>query len=181
MFSLQPPRETAKLVRCSLSRAVTCEHPTADNLGGLGKSHEIGVPVQIYPLFENGFRAHTGLSIKENHSESTQLYASFDKVASENEYGWNYGRDSSSSLDRIGKVDDKNRMICFPCRCLDKRVSKPRKLTVTRSSPNERFQHGKPRRCMSTYLHKSGGRTWYSEREMDLPVRRCRNNGQRRL
>lgn len=88
----------------------------ANTFKGLGAAHEIGVPVQIYPLFENGFRAHTGLSLKENHSQSAQLYASFAKVAQENEYSWNYGREAASA-DRLARADEKNRMICFPCGC----------------------------------------------------------------
>lgn len=100
----------------SLSQITPCGCEIADSPGGIGRSHEIGVPVQIYPLFENGFRVHTGKSLKENHSESAQLYASFAKVAQENEYSWNYGREAAS-VERLGRVDDKNRMICFPCKC----------------------------------------------------------------
>lgn len=158
------------------SQAFICGGSTADHLGGLGKSHEIGVPVQIYPLFENGFRAHTGLSIKENHSESTQLYASFDKVASKNEYAWNYGRDSASSVDRIGKVDGKNRMICFPCRWSRPEACSSPILTIIRPSSDECFQHYKPRWRMSTYLHESGRRARDPQGEMDLSTRRCRND-----
>lgn len=80
------------------------------DLGGL---HSIGAPIHIYPLYENGFRAHRGQSIKSNHEESTLLYENFSKVAERNPYAWNAGNVESQSS--IGTVSSNNRMICFPC------------------------------------------------------------------
>ncbi|TVY26586.1 hypothetical protein LHYA1_G004532 [Lachnellula hyalina] len=81
----------------------------------MGKStfHSLGLPIQIYPLYENGFRAHRGQSISENHQESAQLYASFAKVAEKMPLAWNYGQ-PATTMDDIGTVSKKNRMICFP-------------------------------------------------------------------
>lgn len=85
----------------------------ADNTGGIGKIHNIGAPIQVYPLYENGFRAHRGQSIAENNTESAKLYAHFAEVAKTYEYAWNYGK--AHDEETIGTTSDKNRMICFPC------------------------------------------------------------------
>ncbi|KAF2468179.1 uncharacterized protein BDR25DRAFT_290846 [Lindgomyces ingoldianus] len=87
--------------------------PTGRSLGdNLGATHDIGAPIHVYPLYENGLRAHRGQSLKENHEESVRLYARFSEVAEGNVYAWNSGkRDDGKS---IGTVTKKNRMICFP-------------------------------------------------------------------
>ena len=86
----------------------------ADNTTkGMGGLHDIGAPIHIYPLYENGFRAHRGQSIDENNEESAKLYAYFADVAEGNEYAWNYGKKETEKS--IGTVSQKNRMICFPC------------------------------------------------------------------
>jgi hypothetical protein len=80
----------------------------------LGALHDIGAPIHVYPLFENGFRAHRKQSIKDNNRESAKLYGKFAKVAENNPVAWNHGKHISE--DFIGTVSKKNRMICFPCR-----------------------------------------------------------------
>ncbi|QIX01047.1 hypothetical protein AMS68_006564 [Peltaster fructicola] len=79
----------------------------------LGAIHSIGNPVHIYPLYENGLRAHRGQSIDDNAKESAQLYADFAKVAADNPYAWSHGKPALSA-EAIGTVGKKNRMICFP-------------------------------------------------------------------
>jgi hypothetical protein len=87
-------------------------YPNAD----LGAIHDIGAPIHVYPLFENGFRAHRRQTIKENNRESAKLYADFAKVAEKNLYAWNYGKAVGEEF--IGTVSRKNRMICFPCKSI---------------------------------------------------------------
>lgn len=82
---------------------------------GLGAAHSIGAPIHIYPLYENGLRAHRGQSIQENNRESAELYGGFAKVAEANEYAWNYGKPAKTA-ETIGTVTKQNRMICFPCK-----------------------------------------------------------------
>lgn len=82
---------------------------------GIATRHKIGLPRQIYPLYENGYRAHQGQSVEENHKESVKLYADFAKVAQENMYSWQYGEQYASEK-IIGVVCAKNRMICSPCK-----------------------------------------------------------------
>ena len=81
---------------------------------GIGTLHSVGLPIHIYPLYENAFRAHRGQSIQDNNKESAELYADFAKVAEGNPLAWNYGKPAATEKD-IGTVSKKNRMICFPC------------------------------------------------------------------
>ncbi|KAK5045901.1 hypothetical protein LTR84_008687 [Exophiala bonariae] len=91
----------------SVFSATGRDHGT--NIGG---THSIGDPIHIYPLFENGFRAHRGQSLAANHDESAQLYAEFAEVAEKQPLAWNYG--SRKSKQDIATVSKRNRMICLP-------------------------------------------------------------------
>lgn len=96
------------------------ENPSIQNyeltcLLDVGAVHQIGAPIHIYPLYENGFRAHRNQTIQENNDESAQLYAEFAEVAAKNPQAWQYGKPPASK-DFIGTVSKKNRMICFPCK-----------------------------------------------------------------
>ncbi|KAF2118482.1 hypothetical protein BDV96DRAFT_488169 [Lophiotrema nucula] len=87
--------------------------PTGRDLGdNLGAIHQIGAPIHVYPLYENGFRAHRKQGLKENHEESVKLYAEFARVAEGQKFAWNHGK--LDDEERIGTVGKKNRMICFP-------------------------------------------------------------------
>jgi len=84
----------------------------------LGTLHSVGLPIHVYPLYENAYRAHRGQSVKDNHKESAELYAKFAKVAEKNPLAWNYGQPAATE-GVIGSVSKKNRMICFPCECFE--------------------------------------------------------------
>lgn len=84
------------------------------DLKDLGTRHSVGLPIHVYPLYENAFRAHRGQPLAENNAESAKLYAEFAKVAEKNPMAWNYGQRSASE-EVIGTVSKKNRMICSPC------------------------------------------------------------------
>ncbi|KAL2059554.1 hypothetical protein ABVK25_000847 [Lepraria finkii] len=79
----------------------------------IGTLHSIGLPLHVYPLYENAFRAHRGQSIEQNNTESAQLYAEFAKVAEHNHFSWNYGQPAPTA-ETISTVTKNNRMICFP-------------------------------------------------------------------
>ncbi|GES57125.1 acetyl-CoA acetyltransferase [Aspergillus terreus] len=81
-----------------------------DNLGTL---HSIGLPIQVYPLYEAGFRALRQQTYAENHRESAALYANFAEIAAKNPLSWNYGKPADTAS-TIGTVSKKNRMICSP-------------------------------------------------------------------
>lgn len=74
----------------------------------------MGLPIHVYPLYENARRAHRGQSVAENGIESASMYAKFDKIGSENEYSWNY-HESPKTAEQIGQPSKKNRIICDPC------------------------------------------------------------------
>ncbi|TGO31955.1 hypothetical protein BHYA_0375g00070 [Botrytis hyacinthi] len=80
----------------------------------LGTIHQIGLPIHIYPLYENAFRAHRHQSQVENNAESAKLYAQFAAVAAGNEFAWNRESAGNLSEESIGKVGKGNRMICWP-------------------------------------------------------------------
>lgn len=81
---------------------------------GLGATHKIGAPIQVYPLYENGLRARRGQSLEDNNTESAKLYANFAQVAKRNPLAWHFPR-TPETQDSIGHVSQRNRMICFPC------------------------------------------------------------------
>ncbi|KAK2595105.1 hypothetical protein QQS21_007190 [Conoideocrella luteorostrata] len=80
---------------------------------GPGTMHSMGLPIHVYPLYENGRRANRGQSASQNGIESAVMYAAFDKIASENEYSWNY-QQSPKTAEQLGLPSKKNRMICDP-------------------------------------------------------------------
>lgn len=80
----------------------------------IGTAHSIGLPVHVYPMYENGFRAERGQSIEENNLESARLYADFAKISNKNPFSWNHGEKVPTEA-LISSVTHRNRMICFPC------------------------------------------------------------------
>ncbi|KAK0363229.1 hypothetical protein LTR94_016138 [Friedmanniomyces endolithicus] len=104
---------TRELSASALPGKWTASRSDADGVD-LGATHNIGSPIQVYPLFETGFRAHRSQSVQDNHAESAQLYAEFAQVAKANEYAWSYGNETGTAQS-IGTVTKKNRMICTPC------------------------------------------------------------------
>ena len=80
----------------------------------LGGKHSIGAPIQVYPLYENAFRAARKQSIAENAIESSKLYEDFARIASQNPMAWFYGKEPATA-ESIRTVTQRNRMICFPC------------------------------------------------------------------
>ena len=79
--------------------------------------HRVGAPIHVYPMYENGFRAHRGQSIEDNQEESARLYAEFAKTAEKNPVAWSYGKPAETQK-YIGTISKRNRLICYPCECL---------------------------------------------------------------
>ncbi|KAM0354991.1 hypothetical protein ACHAPU_000835 [Fusarium lateritium] len=78
-----------------------------------GAVHSIGMPIQVYPLYENAYRKHNQQSMDDNHQESANLYAEFDKVACTHPTSWRSG-ETPRDADTIKAVTQHNRMICTP-------------------------------------------------------------------
>jgi hypothetical protein len=81
---------------------------------GIGAVHKMGLPIHVYPLYENAFRGWKGQSLQENNAESARLYADFAKVAERNSWAWSFG-EMAKTEGEIGTVSRRNRMICSPC------------------------------------------------------------------
>ncbi|KAF3394611.1 hypothetical protein F1880_004981 [Penicillium rolfsii] len=79
----------------------------------LASDYGLGLPVQVYPLYEAALRAHRGQSLADNHRESSELYAEYSRVASQNPIAWAHGKEPDTA-DTIGKITKRNRMICLP-------------------------------------------------------------------
>ncbi|CAF9935218.1 MAG: hypothetical protein ALECFALPRED_006337 [Alectoria fallacina] len=79
----------------------------------IGATHSIGLPIHVYALYENAFRAYRKQSIEQNNKDSARLYAEFAKIAEQNEFAWNYGEEAPAA-ETISTVTAKNRIICFP-------------------------------------------------------------------
>lgn len=82
---------------------------------GTSRIHTIGTPIQVYPLFEAGFRAHRHQSYKENLKESAALYGEFAKVSEKHPRSWSYG-EKTETEETIGTVSGRNRMVYSPCK-----------------------------------------------------------------
>lgn len=91
-----------------------CIVAEADARAGMGARHSVGLPIHVYPMYENGFRSHEGQSFEQNNKESASLYAAFDEIACRNKYAWRSG-EKPKTAETIGTVTQKNRMICTPC------------------------------------------------------------------
>ncbi|POR34814.1 Uncharacterized protein TPAR_05013 [Tolypocladium paradoxum] len=78
-----------------------------------GALHSIGLPIHVYPLYENCRRAALHQTAQQNSQESATMYAAFDEIASKNENSWNYGQPVKSA-EYIGTASKRNRMICEP-------------------------------------------------------------------
>ncbi|KAM0244252.1 hypothetical protein ACHAP5_006465 [Fusarium lateritium] len=78
-----------------------------------GAVHSIGMPIQVYPLYENAYRNHHQQSMEKNQAESAQLYADFDRIACQHPASWRSG-ESPRDANTIKTVTKQNRMICTP-------------------------------------------------------------------
>lgn len=91
---------------------------------GMGQVHRVGVPMQIYAMYENGLRAKRQQSLQDNLAESARIYGKYSQIASRHPMAWNQGKKQPETVETIGTVTKRNRMICFPC-TLPGRFMKP--------------------------------------------------------
>ena len=100
----------------------------------------MGLAIHVYPMYENGLRAHLQQTQQENHDESAALYAAFDEIACNNPYSWRSG-ETPRDAKAIGTVTQKNRMICTPCESPGSLIQIARNSCKHRSTSYERLQH----------------------------------------
>jgi len=75
------------------------------------KAHGLNLPVNIYPLFENGLRGKLGHSIDEHMAYLGKFFAPFTRVAAQNSLSW---FPVQRSAEELTTVTDKNRWVGFP-------------------------------------------------------------------
>ena len=163
--SSHPRREHSPQVRPSPHAIVDgmskAGSPVSADLGAI---HEIGAPIHVYPLFENGYRAHRRQTIQDNNNESARLYGEFAKVAERQPYAWNYGKAAKAEV--IGTVSKKNRMICFPCGLPQNETTMP--LTERRPALDECVQHNQSGRRHHLDVHRFRKGAWCTREQVDI-------------
>ncbi len=74
-------------------------------------AHNLQMPVQIYPLFENALRARAGLGIAEHRARLGRLMSGLSAVAASNPHAWFR---TPRTADEIATITPENRLIGFP-------------------------------------------------------------------
>ena len=77
----------------------------------LERAHALYFPVNAYPLFENGIRAHKGRSVAEHQLALGRLMSPFSKVAAANPLSW---FPTFRTPEEIATQADNNRYVGFP-------------------------------------------------------------------
>jgi acetyl-CoA C-acetyltransferase len=73
--------------------------------------HGMTLPSEIYPLFENAFRADRGWDLETHRRSLGDLFSRFSRVAAANPYAW---FPASRSAEEIYTPSPGNRMVAFP-------------------------------------------------------------------
>ncbi len=71
----------------------------------------IGLPIQVYPLFDVALRAAEGRTVRAHRAALGRLYARFSEIAAENPAAWNRTR---FTAEEVAEVSADNRMVGFP-------------------------------------------------------------------
>lgn len=75
------------------------------------EAHSIGLPVQVYPMFETALRSASGRSIDEHRRFLGELWSGLSRVAASNPFAWIR---EPKTADEITTVSESNRMIGLP-------------------------------------------------------------------
>lgn len=74
-------------------------------------AHGIGLPIHIYPMFENALRAHYGRTVQDHMAAVGALMSGFTRVAAQNPYA---ALPVERSAEELITPTDVNRMIAYP-------------------------------------------------------------------
>lgn len=74
-------------------------------------AHGITFPTQVYPLFENAWRARHGLSVSEHRILASELFSKFSDVAAKNPYSQ---FPVARSAEFLNTVSDENYWVAHP-------------------------------------------------------------------
>ncbi|HXW84036.1 MAG TPA: hypothetical protein VEJ86_06500, partial [Candidatus Binataceae bacterium] len=73
--------------------------------------HGARMPIHVYPLFENAFRARHRWPLEEHRARMGRVWSAMTRVAAQNPYAWFR---AEQSAEQIVTPTPDNRMICFP-------------------------------------------------------------------
>jgi acetyl-CoA C-acetyltransferase len=73
--------------------------------------HGLEFPANVYPMFENAYRANMGQDLEQHAQTMGELFAPLSQVAADNPYAWFR---TARTAEELVTVTDKNRMVGFP-------------------------------------------------------------------
>ncbi len=74
-------------------------------------THGLEFPSNVYPMFENAYRAHMGQSLHQHAQTMGELFSPLSKVAADNPNAWFR---TTRTPEELTTVTDKNRMVGYP-------------------------------------------------------------------
>jgi acetyl-CoA C-acetyltransferase len=74
-------------------------------------AHGLEFPANVYPMFENAFRAKQGMDAVQHAQSTGDLFAPFTKVAADNPHAWFR---QARSAEELITVTPQNRMVGYP-------------------------------------------------------------------
>jgi acetyl-CoA C-acetyltransferase len=123
------------------------------------------MPIQVYPMFENAFRARHGWPLDAHRERIAKICASMTRVAAKNPYAW-FPRELTA--EQIATVTPDNRIICFPyTKVMNAIMEVDLAAGVILTSESEARRLGVPTSKL-VYVHAASDATdswWISERE----------------
>lgn len=126
--------------------------------------HGARMPIQVYPLYENAYRARNGWSLAEHRERLGQLWSSMSKVAAANPYAW-FPKERTAG--EIATATPDNRIICFPyTKLMNAIMEVDLAAAVILASESEARRLGVPNHKL-VYIHAAADATdgwWMSER-----------------
>ena len=123
------------------------------------------MPIQVYPMFENAFRARHGWPLDAHRERIAKICASLTRVAAKNPYAW-FPRELTAA--QIATITPDNRMICFPyTKVMNAIMEVDLAAGVIVAGESEARRIGVPANKL-VYVHAAADGTdrwWISERE----------------
>ena len=123
------------------------------------------LPIQIYPMFENAYRARKGWTIGAHRERFGTLCSSMTRIATANPYAW-FRKERSA--EEIVTATPENRIICFPyTKMMNAIMEVDLAAAVILASDEEARRIGVPE-GKTVYIHSASDATdswWISERE----------------
>ena len=84
---------------------------TTPGLSEIERRRGLGIPVEIYPLFENALRAASGRSAGEHRAMIADLWSRFSAVSTTNPHAWSPGYRTGAE---IANATAENRIVAWP-------------------------------------------------------------------